>query len=104
DLLEAHLLPAGARDQLVAGVHIGLVMDVVMELERLLRHALRGERIVRVGKIGEFESHLVTSLLVGWGAELHAVGLYRSVAIVKGRTGQGFRARSPRPQGQSTAM
>jgi hypothetical protein len=57
DVFEALALPLGAGDQLVAVVDIGLVVDVVVILQRLLRHAETGERIVGVGKIGKFESH-----------------------------------------------
>jgi hypothetical protein len=62
DLLEPRVvctLPRGAGDQLVALVHISLVVEVVVKLHRLLRHALTGERIMGVRKIGKRESHEV---------------------------------------------
>ena len=46
-----------AGDQLVALVDIGLVMQVVMEAQRLFGHAAGGEGVMRVWKIGKLESH-----------------------------------------------
>src|SRR5690606_27966339 len=78
DLLEALVLVLGIRQQLVAGVDIGLVVDVVVEFERLARHAMRGQRVVRVGKVGQFESHGVLSVLCSRaGCGLPASQLYR---------------------------
>jgi hypothetical protein len=45
----SHSVPG---DQLVAVVHVGLVVDVVVELERFPAHALGAERVVRVGRSG----------------------------------------------------
>jgi hypothetical protein len=57
DLLEGLALPLGARDQLVAVVDIGLVVQVVVILQGLLGHAVRGQRVVGIGKVGKFKSH-----------------------------------------------
>ena len=56
DLLERQPVHAGLGGQLVAVVDIGLVVLVVVILERLLRH-VRLQRLVVVGKIGKGESH-----------------------------------------------
>ena len=56
DLLEAHALEAGARQQLVQHVHVGLVMLVVMILERLGRH-IGLKRIIGIRKLHQFEGH-----------------------------------------------
>ncbi len=57
DRLERLALPLRPGDQLVAVVDIGLVVQVMVVLERFLRHAERGERIVGIGKIGKGEGH-----------------------------------------------
>ncbi len=56
DLLEAHALEARARQQLVQRVDIGLVVLVVVILQRFRRHGgLQG--FIGVRQRGEFESH-----------------------------------------------
>ena len=57
DLFERLALPLGPGNQLVAVVDIGLVVQVVVILERLARHTFGGQRVVSIGKIGERESH-----------------------------------------------
>ena len=63
DLVERHRGVGRVLDEVVAGVDVGEVVLVVVELERLLRH-VRGERVVGVGQIGEGEGH--GSSLSGW--------------------------------------
>src|SRR5262249_48913065 len=67
DLLEALALPFGALQQGVAGVHIGEVMLVMMEFERLLRHMGR-QRIMRIGEVGKRKRHVGSpGIASGWG-------------------------------------
>ena len=58
DVLEGSGFPLGARDQLVAIVDIGLVVQVVVIFQRLAAHAESGQRIMGIGKIGKCESHV----------------------------------------------
>lgn len=58
DVLDGFVLPLGARDQLVAVVDIGLVVEVVVVLQRLLRHAEAGQRVMGIGKIGKGEGQV----------------------------------------------
>jgi hypothetical protein len=39
------------------------VVDVVVELEGLLRHPPGGQRVVGIGKVGKFKSHDILALL-----------------------------------------
>jgi hypothetical protein len=57
DLLDRFAFPFGPGDQLVAVVDIGLVVDVVVVFQRLLAHAMGGQRVMGIGQIGQFESH-----------------------------------------------
>src|SRR5262249_11085035 len=56
DLLQGELLVGAAGDQPVAGVDIGLMMLVVMKLQRLDGHEW-GECIVGIGEWGKLERH-----------------------------------------------
>ena len=49
DVLNRPALPFGPGDQLVSVVHIGLVVQVMMKLECLLRHAKGGKGIMCIG-------------------------------------------------------
>ena len=48
--LPSHSVPG---DQLVAIVDIGLVVNVVVILQRFGAHAQIGQRVMRVGKVGK---------------------------------------------------
>ncbi len=63
DLFEGLALPFGARDQLVAIIDLGLVVKVVVILQRLLAHAMGRKRIMGIGKIDKFECHRASSFL-----------------------------------------
>ena len=63
DLFHGLAVPFGPGNQLVAVVDIGLVVQVMVILERLFRHAEIGKRVMGIGKIGKFESHLGPPLL-----------------------------------------
>ena len=71
DLLE--LLPSylvRPPSSLLPVSDVGLMMLVVVELERLGRH-VRGERVISVGEFGELEGHGdLRSLIIacGWGS------------------------------------
>ena len=56
DLLDGLAFETRAFEQLVAGIDIGLVVLVVVELEGLLRH-VGAERVVGVGQFGQGEGH-----------------------------------------------
>jgi hypothetical protein len=51
-VLEALVFPLSALEEVIARVHIGGVVLVVVKFERLLRHVGR-ERIMRIREIGE---------------------------------------------------
>jgi hypothetical protein len=53
DLFDALVLEPGILQQIVAVRHIGLVVLVVMEFERLARH-VRFERIIGIGQRRKF--------------------------------------------------
>ena len=55
-LFQTPVLETGALDQLIGGFDIGLVMLVVMELQRLSGH-VRLESIIGKRKFGKFERH-----------------------------------------------
>jgi hypothetical protein len=56
DLLEAHALEAGAGQQLVEHVDIGLMVFVVVIFQRFRRHiGLQG--VVRIGELHQVEGH-----------------------------------------------
>jgi hypothetical protein len=56
DLLQALVFQARAREQLVACLHIRVVVLVVMIFERFSRH-IGLQRIVGIGKFGELKRH-----------------------------------------------
>ena len=58
DVFQRFGFPFGAGNQLVAVVDIGLVVQIVVEFERFLRHAKRCQRIMGIGQIGKGESHV----------------------------------------------
>ncbi len=58
DLFHGLAVPLGARDQLVAVVDISLVVQVVVIFQRFGRHAFGCQRVMGIGKIGKFKSHL----------------------------------------------
>ena len=60
DLLERFALEAGAFQQLVAVVDIGLVVLVVVIFQRLPRHVGR-QRVVGIGQVGQLERHCSSS-------------------------------------------
>ena len=64
DLFEAFALETGVLQQVVAVGDVGLVVLVVVVLERLLAH-VRAESVIGVGQGGKFESHS-GCLLRGW--------------------------------------
>src|SRR4029077_3097581 len=74
DLLEALAIVLAARpSDLVAVVDVGLMMLVMMKLERLLGH-VRAERVVGIRQFWELERHVDTPLRLCWGIELsHSV-------------------------------
>jgi hypothetical protein len=57
DVFQRLAFPFGAGDQLVAVVDIGLVVQVVVILQRLAAHAKRGQRVMGIGQIGKGEGH-----------------------------------------------
>src|SRR6056297_1173744 len=91
DLFDRLALPLGAGDGLVAVVDIGLVVDVVVVFQRLTAHAVISERIVRIRKVGKFESHgyapcslvLKSDALTWWAdwAKVNPAGRSFSVGI-----------------------
>ena len=56
NLLDRLVFPFCTFGQVVGGGHIGLVVLVVMEFERLARH-VRNKRVVGIGKVGQGECH-----------------------------------------------
>ena len=63
DLFHGLAVPLSACNQLVAVIDIRFVVQVVVIFERFLGHAFAGKRVMCIGKIGKFESHV--SPLVG---------------------------------------
>ena len=59
--LDRQIAHAGFGCELVARVYIGLVVLVMVELERFLRHEGL-QRLVIIGQFGKFESHWSTPL------------------------------------------
>src|ERR1700744_3304812 len=60
DFLQGLALEFGALQQIVAGGHVGVVMLVVVEFQRFLRH-MRRKGVIGIGKVGEREGHGVMS-------------------------------------------
>jgi hypothetical protein len=56
DLLDALALQLRAFEEVVAGIDVGRVMLVVVELERFARH-VGLKRIVGIGQVGQRERH-----------------------------------------------
>ena len=61
DLFEGLVRPLGSLDGLVAIGHIGVVVQIVVIFECLGGHALGRERVVSIGKIRKFKSHVWAS-------------------------------------------
>ena len=57
DLLQRLAFQTRPFQQFVSVVDIRLVVEVVMELEGLLRHPTRGKSVVGIGKVRKFKGH-----------------------------------------------
>src|SRR6201996_356361 len=64
DLFEGFAFEFGSLDRVVAVGHVGLMMLVMMEFQRLLRH-VRRQGVMSVRQVGEREGHGLMSAIMG---------------------------------------
>ncbi len=93
-------------DEAVQRRDIGLVVLVVVQLQRFLAHAVPGQRVLGIGKGGKFEGHGAFSELLGTLRPRRAVARGSppsGLAIVAGRARQARRGTDAEPAGGAGA-